>query len=105
MADGDCCCGVCWGGASLFSGSGVTNTLSDDKLKKQIRLRQMNYWVNSANHDLDVSEALFLAWGSWLGGQALLIGVIRMKNTGILRISWFRRGWSNIRLSCTRIAG
>jgi HEPN domain-containing protein len=31
----------------------------NDTLKKLIRLRQIDYWINSANHDLDVSETLF----------------------------------------------
>ena len=35
------------------------NNPVNDKLKKLVRLRQIEYWINSANHDLDVSETLF----------------------------------------------
>ena len=32
---------------------------TDDRLKNPNRLKQITYWINSANHDLDVSETLF----------------------------------------------
>jgi len=35
------------------------NNPDDDRLKDLIRLRQIDYWIDSANHDLDVSETLF----------------------------------------------
>ena len=30
-----------------------------NKLKKAVRLTHIDYWLNSANHDLDVAETLF----------------------------------------------
>ncbi|MCK4619111.1 MAG: HEPN domain-containing protein [Desulfobacterales bacterium] len=35
------------------------NNSSGKKLKKAIRLKHIDYWLNSANHDLDVAETLF----------------------------------------------
>ncbi len=35
------------------------NNPSDDRSKKLVRHRQIDYWINSASHDLDVSETLF----------------------------------------------
>ena len=35
------------------------NKRSDDRLKKANRLKQIDYWVDSAIHDLDVAETLF----------------------------------------------
>ena len=32
---------------------------TDDRLKNPNRLKQITYWINSANHDFDVSETLF----------------------------------------------
>ena len=32
---------------------------SSNKLKKAVRLNHIDYWLNSANHDLDVAETLF----------------------------------------------
>ena len=34
------------------------NNPTDDRLKKLVRLK-IDYWINSASHDLDVSETLF----------------------------------------------
>ncbi|MEE8479997.1 MAG: HEPN domain-containing protein [Desulfobacterales bacterium] len=35
------------------------NNPSSNKLKKAARLKHIDYWLNSANHDLDVAETLF----------------------------------------------
>ncbi len=35
------------------------NNPDSDGLKKLVSLRQIDYWINSASHDLDVSETLF----------------------------------------------
>lgn len=35
------------------------NNPSDDRFKKLVRNRKIDYWINSASHDLDVSETLF----------------------------------------------
>ena len=35
------------------------NNPSSDKLKKAVRSNHIDYWLNSANHDLDVAETLF----------------------------------------------
>ena len=35
------------------------NNPSDDRLKNLVRHRRIDYWINSASHDLDVSETLF----------------------------------------------
>ena len=35
------------------------NNSSSNKLKKSDRLKHIDYWLNSANHDLDVAETLF----------------------------------------------
>ena len=35
------------------------NKLDNDRLKNSVKLRQIAYWINSANHDLDVAETLF----------------------------------------------
>ena len=35
------------------------NYPDNDRLNNLIMLRQIDYWINSANHDLDVSETLF----------------------------------------------
>jgi len=32
---------------------------SDHELPDDVRIHQIDYWVNSANHDLDVAETLF----------------------------------------------
>ena len=33
--------------------------VSNNGLKNLVRLRQIDYWINSASHDLNVSETLF----------------------------------------------
>ena len=35
------------------------NNPSSDKLKEAVRLNHIDYWLNSAKHDLDVAETLF----------------------------------------------
>ena len=35
------------------------NNPTSNKLKKAARLKHIDYWLNSANHDLDVAETLF----------------------------------------------
>ena len=35
------------------------NNSSGNKLQKAIRLNHIDYWLNSANHNLDVAETLF----------------------------------------------
>ena len=35
------------------------NNPSNNKLKKAVRLKHIDYWLNSASHDLDAAETLF----------------------------------------------
>jgi len=37
----------------------LMNNPSVNKLKKAVRLKHIDYWLNSADHDLEVAETLF----------------------------------------------
>lgn len=66
------------------------NKLDDDRLKNSIKLRQIAYWINSANHDLDVAETLFQSgkydWCLFIAHLVLekILKAFYVKNTGKL---------------------
>ena len=62
--------------------------MGDERLKEVIRFRQIDYWANSANHDLDVSEALFQSgkydWCLFIAHLVLekILKAVYVKNIG-----------------------
>ena len=62
--------------------------MGDERLKELIRFRQIDYWANSANHDLDVSEALFQSgkydWFLFIAHLVLekILKAVYVKNIG-----------------------